>query len=71
MVAVKANRRRARSGWDGRGAKRKAHLREHWEAIESEKLLAGQYKPAAVRAVEIPKPNGGSGRLAYPTCRID
>lgn len=41
------------------------HLREHWERIEA-RLLAGDYKPAAVRAVEIPKPNGGTRLLGVP-----
>lgn len=42
-----------------------AHLRMHWEGIRT-KLLAGDYKPGAVRAVDIPKPNGGTRRLGIP-----
>ena len=42
-----------------------AHLREHWNGIEA-RLLAGEYKPAAVRAVEIPKSNGGKRLLGVP-----
>ncbi len=38
------------------------HLKVHWPAIK-EDLLAGRYQPAAVRKVEIPKPNGGGMRL--------
>jgi len=42
-----------------------AHLREHWTGIEA-RLLAGEYKPAAVRAVAIPKSNGGERVLGVP-----
>ena len=42
------------------------HLRQHWEKIEA-KLRAGTYQPAAVRAVEIPKPQGGVRTLGIPT----
>ena len=42
------------------------HLKRHWAGIR-EKLLNGTYQPAAVRAVEIPKANGGSRRLGIPT----
>ena len=42
-----------------------AHLREHWNGIET-KLLAGQYKAAAIRAVEIPKASGGRRLLGVP-----
>ena len=31
------------------------------------KLLLGDYKPEAVRGVEIPKPNGGKRLLGIPT----
>lgn len=44
----------------------KAHLKRHWPGIR-EKLLNGSYQPAAVRAVEIPKANGGSRMLGIPT----
>jgi RNA-directed DNA polymerase len=37
-----------------------------WEAIREE-LLAGRYRPAPVRSVEIPKPSGGVRRLGIPT----
>lgn len=43
-----------------------AHLKTHWPGIR-EKLLAGDYQPAAVRVVEIPKESGGSRRLGIPT----
>lgn len=55
--AVKANRGAA--GVDGMGVEQtQAHLKEHWGTV-AQKLLAGEYRPAAVRAVEIPKPQGG------------
>jgi RNA-directed DNA polymerase len=34
------------------------HLRKHWPRIKEE-LLGDRYRPASIRAVEIPKPNGG------------
>ena len=40
----------------------KPHLVEHWPRIK-EDLLAGRYKPAPVRGVEIPKPGGKGVRL--------
>ena len=63
-LAVKAND--GAPGVDGRdiGAT-EAHLRTHWEGIRA-KLLVGDYKPGAVRAVDIPKPNGGTRRLGIP-----
>ena len=43
------------------------YLKEHWPAIR-EQLLAGSYKPAPVKRVEIPKPAGGGTRkLGIPT----
>jgi RNA-directed DNA polymerase len=41
------------------------HLREHWENIRT-RLLEGVYKPGAVRAVKIPKANGGERQLGIP-----
>jgi len=64
-VAVKANAGAA--GVDGKGiAESEEHLSTHWPAIR-EKLLRGDYRPAAVRAVEIAKPGGGTRRLGIPT----
>lgn len=64
-LAVKANG--GAPGIDGMGVgEMQAHIGKHWDSIEV-KLLAGKYRPAAVRAVEIPKPNGGKRQLGIPT----
>ena len=42
------------------------YLTQHWPAIR-EQLLSGNYKPHAVRRVEIPKPGGGVRKLGIPT----
>jgi len=64
-AAVKANDGAA--GVDRKTIKETAaHLKRHWAGIR-DKLLNGAYQPAAVRAVEIPKGNGGSRRLGIPT----
>jgi RNA-directed DNA polymerase len=44
----------------------KAWLQQHWPSVKAA-LLAGDYMPAAVRKVEIPKPNGGVRTLGIPT----
>lgn len=44
----------------------KPWLQAHWEKIR-QALLAGEYMPAAVRKVEIPKPQGGVRILGIPT----
>jgi RNA-directed DNA polymerase len=63
-LAVKANG--GAPGVDGMDIGRtEAHIREHWETIEA-KLKAGAYRPGAVRAVEIPKANGGVRTLGIP-----
>ena len=44
----------------------KAWLQQHWPSVKTA-LLAGHYIPAAIRKVEIPKPNGGVRTLGIPT----
>ena len=62
--AVEANRGAA--GVDGMDVKQtREHLREYWERIAG-KLTEGEYRPAAIRAVEIPKPQGGMRMLGIP-----
>lgn len=64
-AAVKGNRGSA--GVDRKSIRRtEEHLKQHWPAIRA-KLLAGTYRPAAVRGVEIPKASGGTRRLGIPT----
>ena len=54
-------------GLDGMSVEElKEHVRKHWETLQS-KLRTGQYQPAAVRAVEIPKAKGGVRTLGIPT----
>lgn len=63
-LAVKANQGAA--GVDGMDIEQThAHLKVHWEKIE-EKLRQGEYRPAAVRSVDIPKPHGGTRTLGIP-----
>lgn len=55
------------AGVDGIGiAAFKDHLKQHWPTIKA-KLLAGEYIPASVRRVDIPKPQGGVRTLGIPT----
>lgn len=42
------------------------HLKRQWRGIRA-KIQSGSYQPAAVRAVVIPKANGGSRTLGIPT----
>jgi len=63
--AVKCNR--GAPGIDGMTVKELAtHLKMHWPRIK-EVLLAGAYRPAPVKRVEIPKPDGGKRLLGIPT----
>ena len=62
---VKANA--GASGVDGRTVEQTAGLiREHKEEILG-RIREGRYRPEAVRAVDIPKANGGTRRLGIPT----
>jgi RNA-directed DNA polymerase len=62
---VKANGGSA--GVDGRSiAETAEQLKTHWPAIR-EALLHGNYRPAPVRRVQIPKPGGGERELGIPT----
>ena len=64
-LAVKANQ--GAPGVDGMSVTQlKEHVRKHWVTLER-KLKAGEYQPAAVLAVEIPKANGGKRTLGIPT----
>jgi RNA-directed DNA polymerase len=64
-AAVKANA--GAGGVDGKGiVETEAHLKCHWPVIR-EKLVRGDYRPAAVRAVDMAKPGGGTRRLGIPT----
>ena len=47
-------------------AELKPWLTAHWVTVR-QALLAGEYMPAAVRKVEIPKPQGGVRTLGIPT----
>lgn len=42
------------------------YLKAHWPRLRGE-LLEGRYVPESVRAVDIPKPGGGTRRLGVPT----
>ncbi len=62
---VRANKGAA--GVDGLDIDQTArHLATQWPVIR-EQLLAGTYRPSAVRRVTIPKPDGGQRELGIPT----
>jgi len=42
------------------------YVKQYWPTLKA-KLLAGEYHPQAVRAVEIPKPQGGTRQLGIPS----
>lgn len=44
----------------------RAYMNENWSSIK-QSILERSYKPAPVRKVEIPKPNGGVRKLGIPT----
>ena len=65
LKRVKANKGAA--GVDGLDIEQTAELlRSHWPDIRQE-LLAGRYRPQAVRKVMIPKPDGSQRELGIPT----
>ena len=41
------------------------YVKQYWSILKS-RLLAGEYHPQGVRAVEIPKPKGGTRQLGIP-----
>lgn len=60
-------RNKGAAGVDGLGVlDLKAWLQQHWPSVKAA-LLAGDYIPAAIRKVDIPKPNGGVRTLGIPT----
>jgi RNA-directed DNA polymerase len=60
-------RNKGAAGVDGLDLERTATLiRKQWDKIET-LLLAGRYRPAPVRRVEIPKPDGATRLLGVPT----
>ena len=60
-------RNKGAAGVDGLGVfDFKAWLQQHWPSVKAA-LLAGEYIPAAIRKVDIPKPNGGVRTLGIPT----
>jgi len=62
---VEANKGSA--GVDGLSVEQTAeYLKTQWPKIREE-ILSGQYRPQAVRRVEIPKPGGGVRELGIPT----
>nr|AAD16434.1 maturase-related protein [Pseudomonas putida] len=42
------------------------HVKQYWPILKA-RLMAGEYHPQAVRAVEIPKPQGGTRQLGIPS----
>jgi RNA-directed DNA polymerase len=62
---VKANKGSA--GVDGRDVQATGeYLKQAWESIRRQ-LLDGSYRPAPVRRVALPKPDGGTRELGIPT----
>lgn len=55
------------AGVDGMRVKElRGYLKQHWPQLR-EQLLSGNYQPAPVRRVEIPKADGGMRKLGIPT----
>ncbi|WP_092221535.1 MULTISPECIES: group II intron reverse transcriptase/maturase [unclassified Pseudomonas] len=57
-------------GADGMTVEQLAHYTKQYWPILKARLLAGEYHPQGVRAVEIPKPKGGTRQLGIP-CVVD
>lgn len=58
---------RGAGGVDGMTVKElPKYLKTHWPKIREE-LFKGEYRPQAVKRVEIPKPTGGTRQLGIPT----
>lgn len=57
-------------GADGMTVEQLAHYTKQYWPILKARLLAGEYHPQSVRAVEIPKPKGGTRQLGIP-CVVD
>jgi len=67
MAYNRVTRNKGAPGVDGITVEElKTHLWENWEIIKKD-LLEGNYQPAPVRRVEIPKPSGGKRKLGIPT----
>jgi RNA-directed DNA polymerase len=65
LKAVRSNKGSA--GVDGMTVdKLGPYLAKHWLAIRAQ-LMSGNYRPQAVKRVEIPKPDGGVRKLGIPT----
>jgi len=47
-------------------AELRGHLKRHWPMMRA-RLLAGEYRPMAVRRVDISKPQGGVSTPGIPT----
>lgn len=63
----RVRRNKGSPGTDGMGVEElEPYLREHWSAIR-ERLLAGSYRPSAVKRQRIPKSGGGVRELGIPT----
>jgi group II intron reverse transcriptase/maturase len=64
---TRVRRNKGSPGIDGMGVDQLVpFLRENWERIRAE-LLAGSYRPSAVKRQEIPKSGGGVRQLGIPT----
>lgn len=66
----RVERNRGAPGVDGMAAEElRPWLHHHWPEVRRA-LDEGTYRPAPVRQVTIPKPDGGERLLGVPTCWI-